>query len=156
MPASGITISTDTIFTYSISTLDPSTGVVADADAAPAYRLYGSTGNLVANGTLSKLDDANTVGLYRVSLDFSSYTPSPNSGETWTLVISYAVSTNTVQEVMNIAFDYSGTMASLFFLVAGWSPAFDATNARWYTDVKAVNSTALQGAGANGDPWRPV
>ena len=156
MPASGITVSPDTVFRYSISTLDPSTGVVADADADPTYRLYSNAGGLIANGTLSKLDDTNTVGLYSVSLDFSTYTPTPNSGETWTLVVSYAVSTNTVQEVMNIAFDYSGTLASLFFLIAGWSPAFDATNARWYTDVKAVNGTALQGAGANGDPWRPV
>lgn len=50
---------------FSITTHDPDTGVVTDADAAPAYRVYeDETGTAILTGTMAKLDDENTTGFY--------------------------------------------------------------------------------------------
>ena len=51
--------------TFSITTHDPDTGVLTDADAAPTYRIYeDETGTAILNGSMAKLDDANTTGFY--------------------------------------------------------------------------------------------
>ena len=51
--------------TFSITTHDPDTGVLTDADAAPDYRVYeDETAVAILNGTMAKLDDANTTGFY--------------------------------------------------------------------------------------------
>jgi len=51
--------------TFSITTHDPDTGVLTDAAAAPAYRLYeDETAAPILTGNLAKLDDANTTGFY--------------------------------------------------------------------------------------------
>ena len=51
--------------TFSITTHDPDTGVLTDADAAPSYRIYeDETGTAILTGTMAKLDDANTTGFY--------------------------------------------------------------------------------------------
>ncbi len=51
--------------TFSICTHDPETGILTDADAAPAYRVYeDETAAPLLTGTMAKLDDANTTGFY--------------------------------------------------------------------------------------------
>lgn len=51
--------------TFSITTHDPDTGVLTDADAAPTYRVYeDETGAAILNGTMTILDNANTTGFY--------------------------------------------------------------------------------------------
>ena len=51
--------------TFSITTHDPDTGVLTDADAAPAYRIYGDeTAVAILTGTMAILDNANTTGFY--------------------------------------------------------------------------------------------
>ena len=51
--------------TFSVTTHDPDTGVLTDADAAPAYRVYeDETAVAILTGTMAKLDDANTTGFY--------------------------------------------------------------------------------------------
>lgn len=51
--------------TFSVCTHDPDTGVLTDADAVPAYRLYESeTATPILTGNMAKLDDANTTGFY--------------------------------------------------------------------------------------------
>ena len=51
--------------TFSITTHDPDTGVLTDADSAPAYRIYeNETATAILTGTMSKLDDSNTTGFY--------------------------------------------------------------------------------------------
>jgi len=55
--------------TFSITTHDPDTGVVTDADSAPTYRVYeDETSTAITNGTMTKLDDANTTGFYSEQL----------------------------------------------------------------------------------------
>lgn len=51
--------------TFSICTHDPDTGVLTDADSAPAYRIYeDETATAILTGTMAKLDDSNTTGFY--------------------------------------------------------------------------------------------
>jgi len=51
--------------TFSITTHDPDTGVLTDADAAPVYRVYeDETAAPILTGTMAILDDANTTGFY--------------------------------------------------------------------------------------------
>jgi hypothetical protein len=50
---------------FSICCHDADTGVLTDADAAPTWRIYeDETGTAILNGTMAKLDDANTTGFY--------------------------------------------------------------------------------------------
>jgi hypothetical protein len=50
---------------FSICTHDPDTGVLTDADSAPAYRIYeDETATAILTGTLATLDTANTTGFY--------------------------------------------------------------------------------------------
>lgn len=51
--------------TFSITTHDPDTGVLTDADSNPTYRIYeDETATPILTGTMAKLDDANTTGFY--------------------------------------------------------------------------------------------
>lgn len=51
--------------TFTITTHDPDTGAVTDADSAPAYRVYeDETSTAILTGTMAKLDDSNTTGFY--------------------------------------------------------------------------------------------
>lgn len=51
--------------TFSITTHDPSNGIVTDADSAPSYRVYeDETATPILTGSMAKLDDANTTGFY--------------------------------------------------------------------------------------------
>jgi hypothetical protein len=51
--------------TFSICTHDADTGALTDTSAAPAYRVYeDETAAAILNGTMAKLDDANTLGFY--------------------------------------------------------------------------------------------
>ena len=51
--------------TFSICCHDPDTGVLTDADAAPEYRVYeDETAAPILTGTMTVLDDVNTVGFY--------------------------------------------------------------------------------------------
>ena len=51
--------------TFSICTHDPDTGALTDADFAPGYYIYeDETATAILDGTMAKLDDANTTGFY--------------------------------------------------------------------------------------------
>jgi hypothetical protein len=50
---------------FSITTHDPDTGILTDADAVPAYWIYeDETAIAILTGNMAKLDDANTTGFY--------------------------------------------------------------------------------------------
>jgi hypothetical protein len=50
---------------FSITTHDPATGMLTDADAAPSYRVYeDETTAAILTGVMAKLDDVNTTGFY--------------------------------------------------------------------------------------------
>ena len=54
---------------FSIATHDPDTGVLTDADAAPAYRIYeDETATAILTGTMAVLDTGNTTGFYTESI----------------------------------------------------------------------------------------
>ena len=51
--------------TFSICTHDPDTGILTDADNAPAYRVYeDETATAILTGTMTVLDTGNTTGFY--------------------------------------------------------------------------------------------
>ena len=51
--------------TFSVTTHDPDTGVLTDADSAPAYRIYeDETATAILTGAMAKLDNASTTGFY--------------------------------------------------------------------------------------------
>ena len=50
---------------FSITTHDPDTGVLTDADSAPDYRVYeDETATAILTGTMATLDTSNTTGFY--------------------------------------------------------------------------------------------
>jgi hypothetical protein len=63
----------DDLLTFSVNTHTPSTGAETDADAVPAYRVYeDETGTAILTGTMSLLDDTNTVGHYSEQITLSA------------------------------------------------------------------------------------
>ena len=77
--------------TFSITTHDPDTGVLTDADSAPTWRLYeDETGTAIANGTMAKLDDTNTTGFYTELLACTAANGYEN-GKTYTVYVEATV-----------------------------------------------------------------
>jgi len=78
---------------FSICTHDPDTGVLTDADAAPAYRIYqdeDAIGTFSITGNLAKLDDANTTGFY-TELVACTAANGFEDGKTYTVYITATV-----------------------------------------------------------------
>ena len=76
---------------FSIACHDPDTGVLTDADAAPAYRLYeDETATPILTGNLAKLDDANTTGFY-TELVACTAANGFEDGKTYTVYITATV-----------------------------------------------------------------
>ena len=81
--------------TFAITTHDPSTGALTDADSAPAYRVYEDvTTTAILTGTMSKLDDANTTGFYATSVACTTGNGFED-GKTYTVYIAATVTTVT-------------------------------------------------------------
>ena len=117
---------------FSICTHDPDTGVLTDADSAPAYRIYeDETGTAIANGNMAKLDDANTTGFY-TELIACTAANGYEQGKTYTVYIEATVDS-----------DQGGIAYS--FTAYTQVPA----------DIKAVNATTLTGDGS-ATPWGPA
>ena len=117
---------------FSICTHDPDTGVLTDADAAPTYRVYeNETGTAIANGSMAKLDDANTTGFYTESITCSAANGYEN-GKTYTVYIQATVDSDT----------------------GGICYAFKAYSYK-PSNVKYVNDTELTGDGS-ATPWGPA
>lgn len=80
---------------FSITTHDPDTGVLTDADAPPPYRVYEEeTGTPLLTGTMSKLDDASTTGFYTESIAITQANGF-ESGKTYTIYIEAVVDSDT-------------------------------------------------------------
>ena len=59
--------------TFTVTTHDPDTGVVTDADAVPDWWVYeDETGTAIDSGQMAKLDDTNTTGFYAETLAVTS------------------------------------------------------------------------------------
>jgi len=116
---------------FSICTHDPDTGVLTDADAAPAYRVYeDETAVAILTGTMDKLDDANTTGFYSEILACTALAGFED-GKTYTIYIaatvdgdtggiSYGVKAKTPVEDIEVDNDGNSiTMAGAFKLMLG-------------------------------------
>jgi hypothetical protein len=76
---------------FSICTHDPDTGVLTDADSAPAYRVYeDETATAILTGTMAKLDDGNTTGFYTELLAVTTANGFEN-GKTYTIYVEATV-----------------------------------------------------------------
>jgi hypothetical protein len=81
----------DDFLTFPVNTHTPSTGAATDADAVPTYRVYeDETGTAVANGSMAKLDDANTLGFYSERIQLLTATGF-ESGKCYTIYITATV-----------------------------------------------------------------
>jgi hypothetical protein len=81
----------DDYLTFPVNTHTPATGAATDADAVPTYRVYeDDTGTPIENGSLAKLDDANTTGFYvlRIQLDAAT---GYEAGKSYTIYVSATV-----------------------------------------------------------------
>ncbi|HUT20576.1 MAG TPA: hypothetical protein VM366_15580 [Anaerolineae bacterium] len=82
-------------FTFSITTHDPDTGVLTDADAAPIYRIYeDETAVPILTGTMATLDTVNTTGFYTERLQ-ATVAAGFEHGKTYTIYISAVVDADT-------------------------------------------------------------
>ena len=80
---------------FSITTHDPDTGVLTDADAVPSYRVYeDETGTAILTGNMAKLDDANTTGFYTETITCSAANGFEN-GKTYSVYIEATVDGDT-------------------------------------------------------------
>jgi len=81
--------------TFSICTHDPDTGILTDADSAPAYRIYeDETATPILTGTMDKLDDANTTGFYTEQIACTAANGF-EAGKTYTIYIEATVDSDT-------------------------------------------------------------
>jgi hypothetical protein len=77
--------------TFSVTTHDPNTGVLTDADAVPSYRIYeDETAVPILTGNMAKLDDANTTGFYTETITTSAGNGFEN-GKTYNIYIEATV-----------------------------------------------------------------
>lgn len=117
---------------FSIATHDPDTGVLTDADSAPAYRIYeDETATAILTGTMAVLDTGNTTGFY-TELIACTAANGFEDGKTYTIYIEATV----VSDTGGITFAFT---------------AYDYKTA----NVKAVNDVALTGDGS-ATPWGPA
>lgn len=76
---------------FSVTTHDPDTGVLTDADPVPAYRIYeDETATAILTGNMAKLDDGNTTGFYTESIDITAANGFED-GKTYTVYIEATV-----------------------------------------------------------------
>lgn len=102
----------DDTLTFSVLTLSPTTGGVADADAVPTYRVYeDEASTAIATGSMAKLDDANTTGFYTEQLTLSTAN-GYERGKSYTVYITASVSSTTVGTVRQ--FQVARTPADVF------------------------------------------
>ena len=81
---------------FSVNTHNPTTGVAADADSVPAYRVYeDTTGTAILSGSMAKLDDDNTTGFYAAQFTCSAANGF-EANKSYTIYVSAVVATNAI------------------------------------------------------------
>lgn len=91
--------------TFTVTTHDPDTGILTDADAAPVYRVYeDETATAIITGTMALLDAANTTGFYseqiactaangfETSKSYNVYAAATVNGDTGGITFGFTVS----------------------------------------------------------------
>jgi len=81
--------------TFTITTHDPDTGELTDADVAPVYRVYeDETATAILTGTMATLDTANTTGFYSERIACTAANGF-ETGKTYTVYIAATVDGDT-------------------------------------------------------------
>ena len=125
---------------FSICTHDPDTGVLTDADAVPAYRIYeAETGTAILNDNMAKLDDANTTGFY-TELIACTTGNGFELGKSYTIYIEATVSSDTG------GISYGFNVSHNTYTTAGEIDA----------NMQSINDAALTGTGQSGVDWGPA
>lgn len=76
---------------FAITTHDPDTGILTDAESAPSYWVYeDETATAILDGTMAKLDDGNTTGFYTELIACTAANGFQN-GKTYTIYIEATV-----------------------------------------------------------------
>lgn len=113
--------------TFSITTHND--WVLADADGAPAYRIYeDETATPIATGTMAKLDDANTLGFYTENITISAANGYEH-GKTYTIYITATVA----EKQSGTAYSFKAINAAL--------TATEIADALLNRDMSAVSDT---------------
>lgn len=100
----------DDVLTFTVVTHRFDTGALTDADSVPAYRIYeDETGTAILNGSMAKLDDANTTGFYSEQITLSAANGF-ETGKSYAIYVTAAVNSVTGGQTFN-------------FKVAGPAPA---------------------------------
>jgi hypothetical protein len=95
----------DDLLTFPANTHSASTGAAADADSVPSYLVYeDETGTAILSGSMAKLDDANTTGLYSEQIPLSAANGF-EVGKTYTVYITATVGgvTGTMSHTFQVA-----------------------------------------------------
>ncbi len=99
----------DNVLTFTVNTHATATGAATDATGSPAYRVYEDENTAaILTGTMSKLDDANTLGLYSEQLTLSAANGF-EVGKSYSIYVSATVSA--VAVTMSHAFQVVATLA---------------------------------------------
>ena len=110
--------------TFSITTHDPDTGILTDADAVPTYRIYEeSTEVAILNGDIDdgtggtdQFDDGNTTGFYVKTLDCTAVAGF-EEGKTYSVYIEAVVGGD--KGAISYAFKISSTYKAITQAAAG-------------------------------------
>lgn len=91
----------DDLLTFTANTHRFDTGAGTDADSVPTYRVYeDETGTAILNGSMAKLDDANTVGFYSEQLTLSAANGF-EVGKSYSIYVTTAVNSVTGTQSFN-------------------------------------------------------
>lgn len=91
----------DSMLTFTVNTHDVATGAAVDADSAPTFRVYdGTFGTPLLTDSMSKLDDANTLGFYAAEFELSESNGFFNNGR-YEIYVSITVDSVTYTESYN-------------------------------------------------------
>jgi hypothetical protein len=128
---------------FSVTTHDPDTGVLTDADAVPDYRVYeDETGTAILTGSMAKLDDANTTGFYSESIACTSGNGFEN-GKSYTIYIVATVDSD--QGGISFGFKaYDRRKADATAISADTTAA---DNLELFTEISNITSFAVDANG---------
>ena len=134
----------DDTLTFTAVTHKVDTGVLTDADSVPSYRIYeDETGTAILNGSMAKLDDANTTGFYSEQITLSAANGFEN-GKSYSIYISATVNSIVGGQTFNFKVDVAVSAA-----LDGRFDALDAavadvpTNAELATALAAADDAVL-------------
>ncbi len=149
-------------FSFSITTHDPDTGIVTDADAVPTYRIYEHiTEAAILNGNVdsgsgagqSEFDDGNTVGLYakeiagtsgngfEINKTYHIYVSATVDGDTGTIAYTFQVNPIT----MAIMAKLSASASTIAQGTVSWDNTNASTTVFYSDDITEATADHFNG-----------